>query len=62
MCLRSISQTVLMLSIAINKAEKVYAIVLITHNYILMSKHKQHSVMFVILCWTCVSQNLYPTL
>ena len=37
---RPISQTVFMLSIAINRAEPVCAIVIIEHNYILMCEHK----------------------
>ena len=37
---RTISQTVFMLSIAINRAEHVYATVIIEHNYMLMCNHK----------------------
>ena len=37
---RPISQTVFMLSIAINRAEHVYATVIIKHNYMLMCNHK----------------------
>ena len=37
---RPISQTVFMLSIAINRAEQVCAIVIIKHNYMLMCNHK----------------------
>ena len=36
----AISQTVFMLSIAINRAEHVYATVIIKHNYMLMCSHK----------------------
>ena len=37
---RPISQTVFMLSIAINRAEHVCASVIIKHNYMLMCNHK----------------------
>ena len=37
---RPISQTVFMLSIAINRAEHVCATVMIKHNYMLMCNHK----------------------
>ena len=37
---RPISQTVFILSIAINRAEHVYATVIIKHNYMLMCNHK----------------------
>ena len=37
---RPISQTVFMLSIAINRAEHVCATVIIKHNYMLMCNHK----------------------
>ena len=39
-CYRPISQTVFMLSIAINRAEHVCATVIIKHNYMLMCNHK----------------------
>ena len=38
-CYRAISQTVLILSIAINRAEHVYATVIIKHNYMLIYNH-----------------------
>ena len=37
---RPISQTVFMLSIAINRAEHVCATVIIKHNYMLLCNHK----------------------
>ena len=37
---KPISQTVFMLSIAINRAEHVCATVIIKHNYMLMCNHK----------------------
>ena len=43
-----ISQTVFMLSIAINRAERVCATVIIKHNYMLMCNHK--SVKNIMLC------------
>ena len=45
---RAISQTVFMLSIAINRAEHVYATVIIKHNYMLMCNHK--IVINIMLC------------
>ena len=45
---RPISQTVFMLSIAINRAEHVCAIVIIKHNYMLMCNHK--IVINIMLC------------
>ena len=45
---RPISQTVFMLSIAINRAEHVCAIVIIKHNYMLMCNHK--IVIHIMLC------------
>ena len=45
---RPISQTVFMLSIAINRAEHVCAIVIIQHNYMLMCNHK--IVINIMLC------------
>ena len=45
---RPISQTVFMLSIAINRAEQVYATVIIKHNYMLMCNHK--IVINIMLC------------
>ena len=49
-CSRAISQTVFMLSIAINRAEHVCAtvIVIIKHNYMLMCNHK--IVIYIMLC------------
>ena len=47
-CNRPISQTVFMLSIAINRAEHVYAAVIIKHNYMLMCNHK--IVINIMLC------------
>ena len=45
---RPISQTVFMLSIAINRAEHVCATVIIKHNYMLMCNHK--IVINIMLC------------
>ena len=45
---RAISQTVFMLSIATNRAEHVYATVIIKHNYMLMCNHK--FVINIMLC------------
>ena len=45
---RPISQTVFILSIAINRAEHVCAIVIIKHNYMLMCNHK--IVINIMLC------------
>ena len=45
---RPISQTVFMLSIAINKAEHAGATVIIKHNYMLMCNHK--IVINIMLC------------
>ena len=45
---RPISQTVFMLSIAINRTEHVYATVIIKHNYMLMCNHK--IVINIMLC------------
>ena len=45
---RPISQTVFILSIAINRAEHVCATVIIKHNYMLMSNHK--IVINIMLC------------
>ena len=45
---RPISQTVFMLSIAINRAEHVRATVIIKHNYMLMCNHK--IVINIMLC------------
>ena len=45
---RPISQTVFMLSIAINRAEHVCATVIIKHNYMLMCYHK--IVINIMLC------------
>ena len=45
---RPISQTVFMLSIAINRAEHVCATVIIEHNYMLMCNHK--IVINIMLC------------
>ena len=45
---RPISQTVFMLSIAINRAEHVCATVIIKHNYMLMCNHK--NVINIMLC------------
>ena len=47
-CYRPISQTVFMLSIAINRAEHVCATVIIKHNYMLMCNHK--IVINIMLC------------
>ena len=47
-CDRPISQTVFMLSIAINRAEHVCATVIIKHNYMLMCNHK--IVINIMLC------------
>ena len=47
---KPISQTVFMLSIAINRAEHVYATVIIKHNYMLMCNHKIKIVINIILC------------
>ena len=46
--IRPISQTVFMLSIAINRAEQVCATVIIKHNYMLMCNHK--TVINIMLC------------
>ena len=46
--IRPISQTVFMLSIAINRAEHVCATVIIKHNYMLMCNHK--IVINIMLC------------
>ena len=48
MMYRPISQTVFMLSIAINRAEHVCATVIIKHNYMLMCNHK--FVINIMLC------------
>ena len=48
MLYRPISQTVFMLSIAINRAEHVCATVIIKHNYMLMCNHK--IVIKIMLC------------
>ena len=48
MLYRPISQTVFMLSIAINRAEHVCAIVIIKHNYMLVCNHK--IVINIMLC------------
>ena len=45
---RPISQTVLMLSIAINRAEHVCATAIIKHNYMLKCNHK--IVLNILLC------------
>ena len=45
---RPISQTVFMLSIAINRAEHVCATVIMKHNYMLMCNHK--IVINIMLC------------
>ena len=45
---RPISQTVFMLSIAINRAEHVCATVIVKHNYMLMCNHK--IVINIMLC------------
>ena len=45
---RPISETVFMLSIAINRAEHVCATVIIKHNYMLMCNHK--IVINIMLC------------
>ena len=45
---RPVSQTVFMLSIAINRAEHVCATVIIKHNYMLMCNHK--IVINIMLC------------
>ena len=45
---RPISQTVFMLSIAINRAEHVYATIIIKHNDMLMCNHK--IVLNIMLC------------
>ena len=45
---RPISQTMFMLSIAINRAEHVCATVIIKHNYMLMCNHK--IVINIMLC------------
>ena len=45
---RPISQTVFMLSIAINRAEHICATVIIKHNYMLMCNHK--IVINIMLC------------
>ena len=45
---RPISQTVFMLSIAINRAEHVCATVIMKHNYMLMCNHKV--VINIMLC------------
>ena len=47
-CYRPISQTVFMLSIAINRAEHVCATVIVKHNYMLMCNHK--IVINIMLC------------
>ena len=46
---RPISQTVFMLSIAINRAEHVCATVIIKHNYMLMCNHK----IVINICCVC---------
>ena len=45
---RPISQTMFMLSIAINRAEHVYATVIINHKYMLVCNHK--IVINIMLC------------
>ena len=52
---RPISQTMFMLSIAINRVEHVYATVIIKHNYMLMCKHK------IVINRIYISQDLLST-
>ena len=61
---RPISQTVVMLSIAVNRTKPVCAVVIIEHNYILMCEHKLvlNTLQFVKLYRTDISRDLYPTL
>ena len=55
-----------MLSIAINRAEPVWATVIVVHKYLLVCEHKlvhnKHIGMFVKPYRTCVSQDLYPNI
>ena len=58
---RPISQTMFMLSIAINRANHVCTTVIIKHNYMLMCNHKiviKHNVVFVKQYRTYISQDL----
>ena len=54
---RPISQTMFMLSIAINRAEHVCATVISKHNYMIMCNHK-HSVVYVKQYRTYISRDL----